>query len=689
MSVTAGLLALFLEETEENIGALEAALLSLGDAPDDEPTLQTAFRAAHSIKGGAATFGFPEVVGLVHELEAVLDGARQRRLSLDVERLEALLAAVDVVRTAMDSAANGQPPGEDAIARATARLQQAMHAAPVVAPEPPPPSKQPRRYRVSFVPEASFFRSGNDPLFPLRDLQRLGDTQVRVNLERVPAWATLDPEDLHLSWTVDVTTTQPLADIKAVFDWVEDVATIGIVALDDEGFDQRGTDAVGPVAGADGAPDDDDVVGALVPGAVTPLVATGDAARNGGRNNELSSIRVPTARLDALVDMIGELVITQALLTELNTEGGRVEGTRDALDELARSTRQIQEAVMRLRMQPINVVFSRMPRVVHDLTTRMGKDVQLVILGEQTEVDKNVVQQMADPLMHLVRNALDHGLEMPAARIAAGKNARGTVTLSAAHQAGQVVVEVRDDGAGVNRERVERRARDRGIVKEGERLSEDEVLELLFAPGFSTAETVSDISGRGVGLDVVRSNIRSLGGTIVIKSDPGRGSTFLIRLPLTVSIIDAQLIAVANEVYIVPLLSVVETIQLDRAHLRPIPGQRSVYTLRGQPLPVVRLRDELGLVDRPAASRELLMVVEGEGQRAAFIVDDIVGQQQVVLKSLEDNYQRLDCFVGASILGNGRVALILDVGRITTRSVAANRLRSIEAPRLVTQEISP
>lgn len=688
MSVTAGLLALFLEETEENIGALEAALLSLGDAPDDEPTLQTAFRAAHSIKGGAATFGFPEVVGLVHELEAVLDGARQRRLSLDVERLEVLLAAVDVVRTAMDSAANGQPPGEDAIARATARLQQAMHTAPPIAIPPPTDVKRACRYRVSFVPEASFFRSGNDPLFPLRDLQRLGDTQVRVNLDGIPPWSTLDPENLHLSWTVDVTTTSPLSDIKAVFEWVEDVATIEVTALDGPDPAPIGGDAVADhVAYIDGPADDDDLVGPPVFGASTQAVPASDATKTGTRSNELTSIRVPTARLDALVDMIGELVITQALLTELNAEGGRVEGTRDALDELARSTRQIQEAVMRLRMQPINVVFSRMPRVVHDLATRMGKDVQLVILGEQTEVDKNVVQQMADPLMHLVRNALDHGLEMPAARMAAGKNPRGTVTLSAAHQAGQVVVEVRDDGAGVNRERVERRARDRGIVKEGERLSDDEVLELLFAPGFSTAEAVSDISGRGVGLDVVRSNIRSLGGTIVIKSDPGRGSTFLIRLPLTVSIIDAQLIAVANEVYIVPLLSVVETIQLDRAHLRPIPGQRSVYTLRGQPLPVVRLRDELGLVDRPAATRELLMVVEGEGQRAAFIVDDIVGQQQVVLKSLEDNYQRLDCFVGASILGNGRVALILDVGRITTRSAATNKLRSIEA-RLVTPEVS-
>jgi two-component system chemotaxis sensor kinase CheA len=688
MSVTAGLLALFLEETEENIGALEAALLSLGDAPDDEPTLQTAFRAAHSIKGGAATFGFPEVVGLVHELEAVLDGARQRELTLDVERLEILLTAVDVVRTAMDSAANGQPPGEDAIARATVRLQQAMHTAPPIASPPPTDLKRPCRYRVSFVPEASFFRSGNDPLFPLRDLQRLGDTRVRVNLDGIPPWSTLDPENLHLSWTVDVTTTSPLADIKAVFDWVEDVATIEVIALDEPEPAAIGGDPVTDHAHIDSAADDDDVVGPPVFGPSTQALPASDVAKNGTRSNELTSIRVPTARLDALVDMIGELVITQALLTELNTEGGRVEGTRDALDELARSTRQIQEAVMRLRMQPINVVFSRMPRVVHDLATRMGKDVQLVILGEQTEVDKNVVQQMADPLMHLVRNALDHGLEMPAARIAAGKNPRGTVTMSAAHQAGQVVVEVRDDGAGVNRERVERRARDRGIVKEGERLSDDDVLELLFAPGFSTAEAVSDISGRGVGLDVVRSNIRALGGTIVIKSDPGRGSTFLIRLPLTVSIIDAQLIAVANEVYIVPLLSVVETIQLDRAHLRPIPGQRSVYTLRGQPLPVVRLRDELGLVDRPAATRELLMVVEGEGQRAAFIVDDIVGQQQVVLKSLEDNYQRLDCFVGASILGNGRVALILDVGRITTRSAATNRLRSIEASRLVTSEVS-
>jgi two-component system chemotaxis sensor kinase CheA len=511
----------------------------------------------------------------------------------------------------------------------------------------------------------------------LRDLQRLGDTQISANTTAIPAWDELDPEALYLAWQIVLSTSNQRADVEAIFDWVEDVASVTIESVAEAPSPPTPREEHEPMQGAP-------LSAANAPGAPGERATSKD---EGSNRAELSSIRVPTARLDALVDMIGELVITQALLTELTSDGNRVEGTRDALEELARSTRQIQEAVMRLRMQPINVVFSRMPRVVHDLAMRLGKDIQLVIQGEQTEVDKNVVQQISDPLMHLVRNALDHGLELPEARIAAGKSPRGTVTLSAAHQAGQVVIEVRDDGAGVRRDKVEQRARERGLIADGQRLSDDEVLELLFAPGFSTAASVSDISGRGVGLDVVRSNIRSLGGTITIKSEAGRGSAFLIRLPLTVSIIDAQLISIANEVYIVPLLSVVETIQLDARQLRSIPGQRSVYTLRGVPLPVVRLRDELGLDEREPAPRELLMVVEGDGQRAAFIVDDIVGQQQVVLKSLEDNYQRLDCFVGASILGNGRVALILDVGRITARSATVHKRRG-DVQRPMQQELS-
>jgi two-component system chemotaxis sensor kinase CheA len=682
--INAGLMALFVEETEENIAALESSLLSLGERPDDEQQLQVAFRAAHSIKGGAATFGFPEITGLVHEFEAFLDGARQGRLVLDSTRVNVLLGAVDVVRQFITSTSDGVTPDHGRIATTTEHLRDALRdrretVAPVVVAAP---TAVRTTFSIRFVPEADYFRSGNDPVFPLRDLQRLGDAVITADLSTLPAWENLDPEVLYTAWHITLVTERQRQDVQAVFDWVEDVASVVItadaVAAPPQALPaQGGATAHGTTAGTSLS---------IVKDAVAERSAAKD--EGAGSRSELSSIRVPTVRLDALVDMIGELVITQALLTELTSDGQRVEGTRDALDELARSTRQIQEAVMRLRMQPINVVFSRMPRVVHDLATRLGKDIQLVIQGEHTEVDKNVVQQISDPLMHLVRNALDHGLELPEARLAAGKPVKGTVVLSAAHQAGQVVIEVRDDGAGVRRDKVEQRARERGLIGEGQRLSEDEVLELLFAPGFSTAASVSDISGRGVGLDVVRANIRSLGGTITIKSEAGKGSTFLIRLPLTVSIIDAQLISVANEVFIVPLLSVVETIQLDARQLRPIPGQRSVYTLRGAPLPVVRLRDELGLDDREPAARELLMVVEGDGQRAAFIVDDIVGQQQVVLKSLEDNYQRLDCFVGASILGNGRVALILDVGRITARSAAVVHKRRGDAPRPMLQELA-
>jgi two-component system chemotaxis sensor kinase CheA len=389
----------------------------------------------------------------------------------------------------MASTSDGVTPNHAQIADTTEHLRKTLNDGEPSAVVEGVAAAAPERttFAISFAPQRGYFQSGNDPTFPLRDLQRLGDAHVTANTAALPAWNDLDPEALYIAWKVVLSTSSKRSDVQAIFDWVEDAASVAI-------------DVVAQAPAPASVEEDLDLVQApaLTANASSASVERAASREEGGSNRaELSSIRVPTVRLDALVDMIGELVITQALLTELTSEGNRIEGTRDALEELARSTRQIQEAVMRLRMQPINVVFSRMPRVVHDLATRLGKDIQLVIQGEQTEVDKNVVQQISDPLMHLVRNALDHGLELPEARIAAGKSARGTVTLSAAHQAGQVVIEVRDDGAGVRRDKVEQRARERGLVAEGQRLSDDEVLELLFAPGFSTAASVSDISGRG------------------------------------------------------------------------------------------------------------------------------------------------------------------------------------------------
>ena len=378
-----------------------------------------------------------------------------------------------------------------------------------------------------------------------------------------------------------------------------------------------------------------------------------------------SSIRVDISKIDALINMVGELVITQSMLSMLGEDFNmsRVERLQEGLNQLERHTREMQESVMQIRMLPISFTFSRFPRLVHDLSTKMGKKIELKMTGETTEVDKTVIEKIGDPLVHLVRNSLDHGIELPADRIAAGKSETGTVELNASHRGGNIIIEIKDDGKGLDRDVLLNKAVERGLVSADANLSDQQIFELIFMAGFSTAVEVSDVSGRGVGMDVVRRNINELGGNIEIESEVGKGSSFTIRLPLTLAILDGQTVSVGKETYIVPLVSIIESIQIQEKMINLVAGKGETFKLREEYLPVVRLHQVLGIENAKATniSEGLLVVVEGEGRRCGLFVDDLLGQQQVVIKSLEANYRKVEGISGATILGDGSVALILDI----------------------------
>jgi two-component system chemotaxis sensor kinase CheA len=388
---------------------------------------------------------------------------------------------------------------------------------------------------------------------------------------------------------------------------------------------------------------------------------------------EAGSIRVATEKVDALINLVGELIITQSMLSSFSEscDGAAMESLRRGLTHLARNTRELQESVLKIRMLPISFSFNRVPRLVHELSRKLGKKVELKLTGENTELDKTVLEKIGDPLIHLVRNSLDHGLETPEKRIAAGKRDTGTLELSATHAGGSIVIEVKDDGAGLNKDRILAKARERGLINGSAVLTDEQIYNLIFLPGFSTAETISDVSGRGVGMDVVRSNIADLGGQVQIFSTPGQGSTIRIRLPLTLSILEGQMLRVGKEIYVISLLSIIETVQPMREHIQSIAGKAELFRHREDYLPIIRLHDLFAIEpDSRDVAAGLLVVAESDGRRVAILVDELMAQQQVVIKSLETNFGSVPGLAGATIHGDGTVALILDIPSLIDKFLA-------------------
>ncbi|NKF21717.1 chemotaxis protein CheA [Solimonas marina] len=644
----------FFEESFEGLDIMEAGLLRLDPAQPDAETLNGIFRAAHSIKGGAGTFGFSGITDYTHVLEALLDEMRAGRRALNASDIDLLLRATDALRQLLVAARDEQPVDAALTEAVHAELTGCLHGEKAGAAAAPVAAKADAAegWRMVFAPHAGLFMSGNDPLRILRELATLGDAKIDAVDAALPAFDALDPEQCCLSWKIDLRGAVSRDAIVDLFAWVEDECDLTIEAL-----------AAASVPAS-----------SVTPVAALPAAAPSKAATRPGA--DATSIRVSTSKIDAMIDLVGELVITQAMLQQQasHIDPAVAEALLQGLAQLDRHTRLLQEAVMSTRMLPVDAVFSRFPRVVHDLAGRLGKQVRLQTIGESTELDKSVIEKIADPLTHLVRNSLDHGIESEDARRAAGKDPAGTLTLRAAHQGGHIVIEVADDGAGLDRRRILAKAAERGLSCDAS-MTDSEVWQLIFAPGFSTAAQVTDVSGRGVGMDVVKRNIESLGGRVEIGSQTGRGTCVTIRLPLTLAIVDGMSVAVGNDVFILPLPAIIESLQPSADQVKRVAGQGQVARVRDEYVPLVALHDWFSLPARPRPVHEaILVIVEAEGHKLALQVDALVGQQQVVIKSLETHYKRVPGVSGATILGDGRVALIADVGeivRLATRAAAA------------------
>ena len=649
----------FFEESLEGLDAMEAALLALDSGSTDHELVHTIFRAAHSIKGGAATFGFADVAAFTHVAESLLEEVRSGRRAVDAGLTDLLLRSVDCLRAMLDRTARQQPAADADSEALRAELTQLVEGEAAAAPVAAKAGAEPPNagWDIRFVAMPHLLQTGNDPLRLFRELQQLGTLEVvrAFVTDAAPAdFAALDPGQCYMGWELRLHGAVARGDLDAVFEWLDGDCELAIAPL-----------ATAPAAQAAPVAAAAAVAPAPAPAAAAPAPARETAAHAGG--GEGGSIRVGIDKVDALIDMMGELVITQSMLGSIgeNFDLSQLERLREGLAQLERNTRELQESVMRIRMLPIGSVFNRFPRLVRDLERKLGKQVKLELQGEHTELDKTVLEKIGDPLVHLVRNAIDHGLEMPEQRRAAGKPETGTLTLDAHHEGGNIVVRISDDGAGLNHERILAKGIERGLVKPGQQLGDDEVAELIFQPGFSTAAQATDLSGRGVGMDVVRRNVRDLGGSVSVRSVAGKGSTFTIALPLTLAIIDGLVTEVGEERYIVPLISIVESLRLPADAVRRIAGGGEVFQFRGEYLPVIRLHRAFGCANAVAeVERGIVVVVEDEGQRVGLLVDELVGQQQAVIKSLEKHYERVHGVSGATIVSDGSVALIVDVGGV-------------------------
>ena len=685
---------IFFDEAYEHLGVVEAALLALEHQPGDRELLNQVFRAAHSIKGGSGTFGFSDLLRFTHALEGLLHLLRDGVVSLDAALADLLLRATDVLRAVVDATRAGEPAPASLdvllaeIERATPRPHGLEGAALIerpeglFAPEPPAPAVLTRSVRVLFAPGPSLFRQGMDPLLVVRDLLDLAlRFELVLDTTALPDLESLDPEACHLAWSVTMTTERTEGEIRDVFAFVEDTSRIEVTWLDEP--EPQG------VAAALDAPHAPAAATALAPRptavaaeAPAPTAAVPAQARAAG-TAERSTVRVDTFKIDKLIDLVGELVIAQSMVNAALIDAGSpgaADRLRDAVLAMDRNTRELQDRVMAVRMLPVGSVFNRFPRMVRDLSTALGKHTNLTMSGEEIELDKGMVEKLADPLTHLVRNAIDHGLETPEERRAQGKPEEGTVSILAVHTGGNVVIEVCDDGRGLPLDRIRDKARQLGLIPKDVEPSVEQLHDIIFAPGFSTKEQVTDVSGRGVGMDVVKRNVEALNGSLSFTSEPGKGSRMRIRLPLTMAIIDGLTLRIGTQVFVVPLIEIVESMRPTAAQVQSVLGRGEIIRVRDQAIPLLRLHEILGIEGAQTDPRRALVcIAETRTTPVGLLVDEILGQAQVVVKTLETNFQRIDGVMGATILGDGRVALILDVQALARRaaSIDASRRRDV------------
>ena len=658
----------YFEECAELLDALQSHLDLLSNGLADEETLHAIFRCVHSIKGGAGAFGFATLVAFSHVLESLLDSLRDRKIVATHEVLQLLLRASDALADIVAAARDDRPVPKGFAADIMASLEELLplasdHAVEqpenlIKAPAPAQASGE-SRYRIAFRPHTEMLQKANEPLLLVRQLRRLGGLSIAADTSGLPNLEAMDPEAAYLSWTFILDTGAPQSAVHEVFEFVEDDCDLTI--------EVAGAEVMTPIDAVD--PANPAIVVALKAGEIVapPAAST-------------QSIRVDVDKVDRLVNLVGEMVITQAMLTEQSTflPVDQYPALIQGIEALAQSARELQESVMAIRAQPVKSVFARMPRIVRDLAATLGKEVRIVTTGETTEIDKTVIEQLNDPLTHMIRNALDHGIEAPDIRAAAGKSRQGTIHLAAAQRSGRIVIEVSDDGRGIDRDKVLAKAQQRGLVPAGAILSEEEIDNLIFLPAFSTADKISNISGRGVGMDVVKRNVQSLGGRITVQSRFGSGSRFIMSLPLTLAVLDGMVVSVGKETYIIPLTAIIESLRPQTADIHPVVARGDVLALRGEYVPLTHLHQRFSIADAITdPCHGIVIIVQSESAgRIGIVVDELLGQQQVVVKSLEANYDRVDGISGATILGNGRVALILDIARLRDADIARRQDRT-------------
>ena len=682
----------FFEECFEGLEAMESGLLDLNTGDIDAEVINTIFRGAHSIKGGSGTFGFNEVADFTHIMETLLDQMRDGRRPVTQPAVDVLLGSVDCLRAMLTAIQSDDNIDSASVVIYKNALEIELHGS---AKESTPSISQEtsiveeeeegneetdnetevteQGWTIAFSPYLDLLKTGNDPVRLFRELAELGEYTASVNTRDIPDFDDLDPEECNLSWTLKLLSESTLEEINEIFSWVE-----GDCELDIQALIQKETKSTLPSKNtkpepaiesleASPPPSDANILNIQQPviNTNTPRVDAVSELLVDKRSGTSNSIRVDTAKIDALINIVGEVVITQSMLGLIgeNFSIDQLAQLKRGLSQLERHTRDMQQSVMNIRMLPINFVFSRFPRLVHDISAKLNKKIDLKLVGESTEVDKAVVELINDPLVHLIRNSLDHGIEMPAERIAAGKPEIGTIELKAYHRGGHIVIEIIDDGRGLDKNKLISKAIEKGLINENSILNDKQAFELIFMPGFSTAESVTDISGRGVGMDVVRKNIQALGGNIEILSELGKGTTISIHLPLTLAIIDGQSVAVGEETYIVPLVSIIESVNITEDILNKVAGKGETFRLRNQYIPIIRMHEIFNVQpkNRIRTNEGVIVVVERQGVLCGLFVDELLGPHQVVVKSLEANYRRVEGVSGATILGDGSVALILDV----------------------------
>jgi two-component system chemotaxis sensor kinase CheA len=664
-----------LEDMEEKLLALDS------DNPDNED-LNAIFRCAHSIKGGSGAFGLSRITGFTHILEELLDSMREGKLLPTRQVIDTLLASVDILNKMVGAAKNNTELEVGIEADVTAKLNvivgksgDVSHAKAEVVQEIA--LEEVSIFDISFKPHDNIFLSGNEPLLIIRELKGLGEFSATPDISKIPNIETIDPELCYTSWEFSLETEKTTENVKEAFEFVDgdcDLVIDKIAAFAKTVSNEKSA----PIA--EKAPSPAAMTSEPVKQqSATPAKPAADNDKDDGKSAAVSSIRVDIDKVDRLVNMVGELVITQAMIAAQSHKISFDEYPElvAGINSLSQHTRELQEAVMSVRMQPVKSVFSRMPRIVRDLSTQLGKDIRLEMYGEATELDRTVIEQLSDPLTHMIRNSVDHGIGTPQDRIEQGKPAQGVIKLSAEHAGGKIVLRISDDGQGINREKVLKKAKEKGLFAEDAQPSEFDIDNIVFMAGFSTAEVVSNISGRGVGMDVVKRNIEGLGGTINIINKPGKGTEFVVTLPLTLAILDGMIIRVGAEKYIIPIGNIIETMKPKPDEIRKIADANDLINVRGDFVAILYLHKVFAIQNAEQdPSRGLVVLVENGTEKFGLVVDELIGQQQVVIKSLEENSDAVSGISAATILGDGKVALILDISKLQSLMVKLEKAKA-------------